>query len=166
MPYPRDARKNKSKIGRNMIANIKKFLNELTFDSQQEANDNISIEMASTVLLCEVMRADGKLDEQELQQLPRFISTHFQLSQEEISLLINEAIIMSEHATDFYQFTSKINTAFSINEKIEMVKHLWLLALADGEVTAVEEHTIRRIAGLLYLRQSEYIQAKDIIIQR
>ena len=47
-----------------------------------------------------------------------------------------------------------------------MVKNLWLLALADGEVSAVEEHTIRRIADLLHLRQSEYIQAKDIIIQQ
>ncbi|GHE99290.1 tellurite resistance TerB family protein [Thalassotalea profundi] len=149
-----------------MIANIKKFFNDLSINSQSESKDNLSIEMASTVLLCEVMRADGKLDEQELKQLPIFISHHFQLSQDEISLLINEAIAMSEHATDFYQFTSKINTAFSISEKIEMVKHLWLLALADGEVSAVEEHTIRRIADLLYLRQSEYIQAKDIIIQR
>lgn len=149
-----------------MIKKIKTFLNELANDNQDSSTNTLSIEMASTVLLCEVMRADGKLDENEMKQLSKLISQQFKLSQSEVAQLIKEAISTSENAIDFYQFTSKINTAYSIEQKIKMVKNLWLLALADGEVSAVEEHTIRRIADLLHLRQSEYIQAKDIIIQQ
>lgn len=151
-----------------MIEKIKQFLTELSNDNDNQARSTnaLSIEMASTVLLCEVMRADGKLDDQEIKKLSELISRRFKLNQDEISLLIKEAVTASENAIDFYQFTSKINSVYSIEEKIEMVKHLWLLALADGEVSAVEEHTIRRIADLLHLRQSEYIQAKDIIIQQ
>ena len=149
-----------------MIKKIKTFLNELANDNQDSSTNTLSIEMASTVLLCEVMRADGKLDENEMKQLSKLISQQFKLSQSEVAQLIKEAISTSENATDFYQFTSKINTAYSIEQKIKMVKNLWLLALADGEVSSVEEHTIRRIADLLHLRQSEYIQAKDIIIQQ
>ena len=149
-----------------MIKKIKTFLNELANDNQDSSTNTLSIEMASTVLLCEVMRADGKLDENEMKQLSKLISQQFKLSQSEVAQLIKEAISTSENAIDFYQFTSKINTAYSIEQKIKMVKNLWLLALADGEVSSVEEHTIRRIADLLHLRQSEYIQAKDIIIQQ
>ncbi|GAA5134072.1 TerB family tellurite resistance protein [Thalassotalea piscium] len=146
-----------------MITKIKQFLTELSEQETVNSDSELSIEMASTVLLCEVMRADGKLDEEELAQLTQLITHRFKLNEEEVSLLIKEAILTSEHAIDFYQFTSKINKNCTIKEKIEMVKHLWLLALADGEVSAIEEHTIRRIADLLHLRQSEYIQAKDVI---
>lgn len=149
-----------------MIQRIKKFLNELSNDNHDNSTNELSIEMASTVLLCEVMRADGKLDEDEMAHISKLISEQFKLSLDEVSLLIKDAISTSEDAIDFHQFTSKINKAYSIDKKIEMVKHLWLLALADGEVSAIEEHTIRRIANLLHLRQSEYIQAKDIIIQQ
>ena len=52
-----------------MIKKIKTFLNELANDNQDSSTNTLSIEMASTVLLCEVMRADGKLDENEMKQL-------------------------------------------------------------------------------------------------
>ncbi|MGB1198786.1 MAG: TerB family tellurite resistance protein [Thalassotalea sp.] len=149
-----------------MITKIKRFFTELADSTQPNTSNELSIEMASTVLLCEVMRADGKLDDEEIKLLSEQINHSFGLTQDEIAQLIQQAISTSEHATDFYRFTSKINQHYTINEKIEMVKHLWQLALADGEISAIEEHTIRKIADLLHLRQSEYIQAKDIIIKR
>ncbi|XQW85568.1 TerB family tellurite resistance protein [Thalassotalea piscium] len=149
-----------------MITKIKLFINALILENESLPTDELSIEMASTVLLCEVMRADGKLELQEMIQLAQIISHRFNLTQDEVELLIKEAMHTSESATDFYTFTSKINATYAIEDKIEMVKHLWLLALADGEVSAIEQHTIRRIADLLHLRQSEYIQAKDIIIDQ
>ena len=45
---------------------------------------------------------------------------------------------------------------------MNMVRLLWKIAYADGELAAIEEHIIRKIADLLYLRQSEYIQTKPI----
>ncbi len=37
---------------------------------------------------------------------------------------------------------------------------LWKVAYADGELASIEEHIIRKIADLLHLRHSEYIQTK------
>ena len=149
-----------------MLTKITQFFTDLASSTSSENVDELTSEMASTVLLCEVMKADGKLDQQEIAQLTQQITNRFHLTTVEVEQLITLAMSTSEHATDFYQFTSKINQHYSIREKIDMVTHLWQLALADGKVTAIEEHTIRRIADLLHLRQNEYIQAKDIIIQR
>ena len=41
-----------------------------------------------------------------------------------------------------------------------MLELLWQGAYADGELSSIEEHIIRKIADLLHLRHSEYIQTK------
>ena len=119
--------------------------------------------MACTVLLCEVMRADGLFDNQEQEKLSQIISDQFTLSPQEASELIKKATQLSEDATDFHQFTSTVNSSYSINQKIHMVSLLWQLAIADGEIASIEEHVIRKVADLLHLRHAEYIRAKDSI---
>ena len=80
--------------------------------------------------------------------------------EEEVKQIIDQALIQSEQATDFYQYTSKINQHFSIDQRITIVKQLWKMAYADGELASIEEHIIRKIADLLHLRHNEYIETK------
>jgi uncharacterized tellurite resistance protein B-like protein len=127
-------------------------------------NDEMTIEMACTVLLCEVMRADGRFDQSEQDKLQQIISVKFDLSFEQAKQLITQALEICEEATDFHQFTSTINNHFTINEKTHMVSLLWQLALADGELASIEEHIIRKVADLLHLRHAEYISAKSSVI--
>jgi uncharacterized tellurite resistance protein B-like protein len=84
----------------------------------------------------------------------------FNLNEEEVKQVIDEALMQSEQATDFYRYTSKINQHFSIEQRITMVEHLWKMAYADGELASIEEHVIRKIGDLLQLRHAEYIQTK------
>ncbi|GLX77848.1 hypothetical protein tinsulaeT_11880 [Thalassotalea insulae] len=146
-----------------MLAKIAKFFNDLQTDAVAES-DELSIEMACTVLLCEVMRADGHLDSSEQTMLTNTISQHFALAPEEVSALIEQAIALSEHAIDFHQFTSKVNQHYSATEKTQIVSLLWQLALADGKIASIEEHIIRKIADLLHLSRAEYIRAKESIL--
>ena len=88
------------------------------------------------------------------------VKEQFNLNEEEVKEVIDQALIQSEQATDFYQYTSKINQHFSIEQRITIVKHLWNMAYADGELASIEEHIIRKIADLLHLRHAEYIQTK------
>ena len=143
-----------------------KIFKQLIEDINQlpEPQQNHSVEVASAVLLCEVMRADGLLHQEEITHIKQALLKQFPNLAEQIEEIIEQAIALSENATDFYQFTSIINQAFSHEKRIEMVSMLWQLALSDGELVSIEEHTIRKIADLLHLRQSEYIQAKNTIL--
>jgi uncharacterized tellurite resistance protein B-like protein len=145
-----------------MIAKISAFFQNLNEDQQSTAEE-VSVEMACTVLLCEVMRADGHLDQQEQTALNQMISQHFSLNQEEVTQLINQALSLSEEAIDFHQFTTKINRNYSAKQKTEIVCLLWKLAISDGEIASIEEHIIRRIANLLHLKHGEYIAAKNSV---
>jgi len=146
-----------------MLDKISNFFQSLNVSSI-ETKETLSVEMACSVLLCEVMKADGHLDENEENVLITLITDHFSLQQDEVQELIKQATYLSEHATDFHQFTSKINSHYSPKEKAKIVTLLWKLALADGKVASIEEHIIRRIADLLHLSHAQYIHSKNVIL--
>jgi len=142
-----------------MLSKISAFFQSLGEDDGQQG-DVISLEIACSVLLCEVMLADGQLDNAEQKKLNNIISEQFKLSDSEVAEIIEHSLALCENATDFYQFTSKINENYSLEQRIKMLDLLWQVAYADGELASIEEHIIRKIADLLHLRHSEYIQTK------
>ncbi|WP_448549003.1 tellurite resistance TerB family protein [Thalassotalea fusca] len=142
-----------------MLHKIRQFFDSIT---QEETSQGaaLDIEVACAVLLFEVINADDELSPEEQEKLSTIIQGHFSLQHDEVSEIIEQAKKLSEDANDFHQFTSQVNRHYSAEEKTKIVALLWQLALADGHVSAIEEHTIRKIADLLYLRHGEYIQAK------
>lgn len=142
-----------------MLSKISAFFQSLAETENSQENE-ISLEIACSVLLCEVMLADGQLDDTEKAKLNDIISIQFQLTDIEVAEIIQHALLLCENATDFYQFTSKINESYSLEQRIKMLELLWQVAYADGELASIEEHIIRKIADLLHLRHSEYIQTK------
>lgn len=147
-----------------MLTKINSFFqslaNDLTESSAEQNSEEVTIEVACAVLLCEVMRADGHFDQQEQAKLALLLVEQFNLNEDEVKQIIDQALIQSEQATDFYRYTSKINEHFTIEQRITVVKQLWNMAYADGELASIEEHVIRKIADLLHLRHGEYIQTK------
>lgn len=143
-----------------MIDKITRFIKQLNTPTHTNNENELSLEVACTVLLCEVMKADGILQEQEKHALSVFISNQFNIDEIDMANLIQTALKVSDDAIDFYQFTQKVNQHYSIEQRIEIVGYLWKLAYSDGELAALEEHIIRKISDLLHLRQSEYIQTK------
>ena len=149
-----------------MIEKITAFFRSLEQQDEAQAQQHLSLELACTVLLCEVMRADGNLCAEEEIVLVHLVQAEFALSSQDAISLIDEAKVLCDDATDFQKFTSIINKSYDAQERTKIVALLWQLANADGHIDAVEEHTIRRIADLLYLRHSEYISAKSSVINK
>lgn len=147
-----------------MLNKISAFFTELVEDFQkttdQQKNTELSIEICCAVLLCEVMRADSAFTEEEQDSLTTILTNQFNLSSLEVTDILEKAFELSENASDFYQFTSKINQYYSLDERIKIVTLLWKVAFADGELASIEEHIIRKIADLLHLRHNEYIATK------
>lgn len=141
-----------------------KKLNELftSLLNPEEVNQSKppSLELACSVLLCEVMRADQDNSLAEQSKLKELIGVQFSLTEDEVNEIMAAALNLSENATDFYQFTTAINSAYSIEQRIKMVNLLWQVAYADGSLASIEEHIIRKIADLLHLRHGEYVATK------
>jgi uncharacterized tellurite resistance protein B-like protein len=65
-----------------------------------------------------------------------------------------------EQSVGLYSYTRTINAAWSEEQKFALVTALWRLAMANDELHRYEEHTIRKIAELLYLSHERFIEAK------
>lgn len=129
------------------------------FTPPAEQRETISYHRAVAALLMEVMLADHKITVEEEKQVKLLLNEVTDLG-EDIDVLFEQAIQGVEDANDLYQFTKVINAQASLDEKINLLKGLWLVALADGDLDAYEDHRIRRISELLFLSHSEFIQSK------
>ena len=143
-----------------MFNKINDFFNTLLATNESETVGQLSIEISCAVLLCEVMRADSVFTESEQDELSAILTKQFDLTAQEVNSILEQAFELSENASDFYQFTSKLNKHYSLDERIKIVTLLWQVAYADGDLANIEEHIIRKIADLLHLRHSEYIATK------
>ncbi|MBO1256131.1 TerB family tellurite resistance protein [Alteromonas sp. 5E99-2] len=143
---------------------LKTFLTLFENSQASETNEH-TVELATAALLSEVVRADNQIDAQELQAVKKQITTHFSLSKEELSTLLNDGQKQSEHAVDLIQFTSVINDTFELEQRVKILESLWQVALADGNIDKYEEYIIRKISDLLYIPHSRYIQAKLAVIE-
>jgi uncharacterized tellurite resistance protein B-like protein len=65
-----------------------------------------------------------------------------------------------KQATDYFQFTSLVNRHFTQEQKQSVIELMWQVAYADAEISAHENHLMRRIAELLHITHGDYIAAK------
>lgn len=119
-----------------------------------------SLELATAVLLVEVMRADPALGVAERQAVVGALREQFALTDDELARLIELAEQTARTASDFFQFSSVVNDRFNHDQKIRIVELMWQVAYADGHLDAHENHLIGRVAELLYVTHGQYIAAK------
>jgi len=142
---------------------IKKLLSLITpNDSESSDIPDHSIFVAAISLLIEVAKADHHLSEEEESKLLELVSTHFNESNQEHDELISLAKSKSENSTSLYEFTSVINESYSEDEKFQLIILMWKIAYIDNVIDKYEEHLIRRVADLIYVSHSKFIEAKHI----
>lgn len=141
-----------------MFSKLKSLFNEKEEQKPEDKTHNISL--AVTAVMIEIMNADDELDNNEHDAIFTAIEKRFNLSHEEVDALIVEAKAAQDKAMDLHQFTSLIIDHFSTEERIDILKELWLVAMADGKVDSYEEHMIRKLAKLIGVYHGEFIQAK------
>ncbi|TNF55154.1 TerB family tellurite resistance protein [bacterium] len=145
-----------------MVIAIKQFF-EKYIKSPAEEPDTISehsLQLATAVLLVEIMRADAKVNEDEQKTIISSVRSKFHLNEEEIHTLIELAHEKHSKSTDYYEFTSLINKGFTYEQKVRVVEHMWEVAFADAELDKHEEHIVRKIANLLFVKHKDFIDAK------
>ncbi|WP_026374480.1 TerB family tellurite resistance protein [Aestuariibacter salexigens] len=119
-----------------------------------------TIELATAALLCEIIRADQNTSDDEQRVYRDVLTQHFSLQDNELEELMKLGSEHVEEASDLVQFTRVINAECDAKQKGKILDDLWRIAFADGVLDAHEEHLIRRIADLLHLPHSQYIQSK------
>lgn len=118
------------------------------------------LQLAAAALLIELARADHRNDAREQQVIADAVRTTFQLDADTVAELVEDARRHADDATSLHQFTALINQQFDEEEKIELVRQMWRVACADGDIDRYEDHMIRKVAELIYVSHSQFIRTK------
>jgi uncharacterized tellurite resistance protein B-like protein len=90
----------------------------------------------------------------------RLLRESFELTQQDTALLLRRSEEQVDHAVALQNFTRQLTDALDERERGELVGMLWDVVYADGQVDRWEEHLVRRVADLLYIRHTEFIRYK------
>ncbi len=119
-----------------------------------------ALQLSTAVLLVEVMRSDPDMEAAERNTVVAALRDKFALSEDEVDRLLELAEKTSRDATDYYRFTSRINESFDAGQKLRMIEYMWRVAYADGNLSAHENHLMRKVADLLHISHGDYVAAK------
>ena len=146
-----------------MIASIREFFNQLVEPGIREdgAGSERALQLATAALLLEMMRSDDRIRDEERLAIAAALRQQFGLDGAQLDTLVSLAEQEARQATDYYQFTSLINTRCDAAQKIRIVENLWRVAIADGHLDAHELHLMRKIADLLHVGHADYVAAKQ-----
>ena len=86
--------------------------------------------------------------------------TTYKIDEIEIDELILDASQSVQESTSLYGYTRIVNDEFSYDEKLNLLKNLWKIAYADGNLDKYEEHLIRKISDLIHVSHRDYINIK------
>jgi uncharacterized tellurite resistance protein B-like protein len=145
-----------------MLRALKNFFNHLVAQATEPtpAERQSTLNLATAVLLVEVMRADPAKTAMERQAVVRTLQQRLQLDGAALMQLVQQAEQSAASAYDYQRFTSRLNAHCTPAQKIQIVQDMWQVAYANGQLGALENSVVNQVAGLLYVTHGEYIAAK------
>jgi uncharacterized tellurite resistance protein B-like protein len=140
-----------------MLDRLKRFF-AATDDAATD--DQAVLHLAAAVLLVEVAKADHSLQESELERLKTVLAEHWGLGPKDLADLVEVAHDTAEADVSLHRQIDLINRHFTAGQKLDLVRGLWEVACADGEIHHHEEALIRRLADLIYVSHTDFIRSK------
>ncbi|MCG6201511.1 TerB family tellurite resistance protein [Psychromonas antarctica] len=146
-----------------MISKIKTFFNSiLEQENIPAAADDHRI--AITALLCEVCNADHIISEEEEITIERTLSKLLLIDQTQAKSLLQTGKEKIKSSNSLFDFTSQLRAA-DYDIRSRLIRAMWEVAYADNHLDPIEEHIIRKVSDLIYVKHSEFIRTKLSVIE-
>ena len=136
-------------------------LTQLGEPTTQKGNDRDELGMALAVLMLEVAKSDFQESDSEIQSMTAWLkSQDLGLNHDNVTRLLDSARGEQARSAGLFAYTRYACEQMSMEERVELVEQLWLIAYADGVIDKYEEAAIRKASELLYVSHSDFIRAK------
>lgn len=139
---------------------LKAWWQKFQGNASEPENHTRKIQLATAALLIEITRADATVDAVEEQHVEALLREHTGLQDEALKQLIQEADTAVDEAVSLVDFSRVLVETLSLEERGEVVDMLWQVAYADGRIDRYEDYYVRKLADLLYVPHSRFVQAK------
>ena len=136
------------------------------FQSPRPHKAQAGLELAATSLMLEAAGLDGEVDHRELAVIVEMLARHFDLSAEEAKVLIEEAEALVANSVQMLSFTRPLKDGLAPEERVKIIEMLWEVTYADGHAHHNESNLVRRVAGLIYVSDTEAGAARKRVLAR
>ena len=144
-----------------MLDRVRDWLSKAKDDTASVAeSDDQRIALASAMLLLEVAWADHEITQDELGFIRTSLMSLYDVDSDQIDQIVGDARRNHEASSSIFPFTRELNGSLTYDRKVLLLEHLWRLISFKDEGFHYEEHAIRRVADLIYVRHSDFIKAK------
>ena len=149
-----------------MITKLQTFFDRYLSEKRQDETPlEHRLQLAASALMVEMMHVDETVTDHENKKIRTLIKQRYELDEAEIEDLIDLAHNEKHEATDYYAFTSLLNTHYTQQQKIKLVEDLWHIAYSDEELDKYEEHLLRRLSELLHVPHQDFIRTKHKVLK-
>lgn len=113
-------------------------------------------------ILIECAKEDGKMSDDETNQIKLILTHKLKLTSEDIEKLLYEAIQKSNERVELYSITKNIRDKFSRDEILDLFVSMWEIILVDNIIDDFEASLMTKLVGLFHLTGRESSNAKEI----
>ena len=146
-----------------MIGSLKALFGKSEEVDEKEIEHRLHL--AAGALLVEMSRADYVIEPTEQKTLESVLCQALDLTEEEISELVTLSAQAADKATSLYEFTRLINDHYSPEEKHTLIRSMWKVAFADGDLDKYEERLIRQVSDLIHVGHRDFIRLKMEVVE-
>jgi uncharacterized tellurite resistance protein B-like protein len=131
---------------------------------QEDERDDPRVAVAA--LMFHVIDADGVRESAERARLNEELSRTYAITGAELERVTAAGEAAEREAVDLYAFTSILNRRLEHAERVELVRILWEMVYADGELHELEDSIVRRVAELLGVEAGDRVALRRQVERR
>ena len=124
------------------------------------------LRLASAALLVHASMIDGQVDPSERRKLKELLRERFDLGDDEVRRLVQEAGVEESQSVDLYGFTNILCRELDQDGRKRIVEMLWEMAMADGVVHEFESNLVWRTAELLGVSTRDRVTLRQAVAAR
>ncbi len=143
------------------VSKFSEVLDQCMLDAEQRKNNRVDAKIAAAILLIAVVKADGRVERLEFAEVIEILSKRFNLPASEVGQLLEQASDSARMEHDLKDFTLHLRNAWNQQERLNLLKSFWEIAIADNLIDDRERSLIQRLAHLLDLPADEIAKAHD-----
>lgn len=149
-----------------VITKFSDVLEQCMPDKQDVDNLKVDAPTSAAVLLVAVIKADGVVDRLEFAEVIDILGRRFQMSAGMVGRLLEGASDSVSMQYDLEVFTQYLRDQWSHDERRELLKNFWEIAIADNLIDDRETTLIEKLAKLLNLTAEEITDARALAEQQ
>jgi uncharacterized tellurite resistance protein B-like protein len=144
---------------------LKKIQAFFAAEAPDDVDDEAALHLAAAMLLIEVAKSDHVVRDMQIERLKDVLRSEWALDDSDLSDLLRVARDAAEAHASLHEQIALINGNFSVRQKFNLVRGLWEVAYANGELHHHEELLIRRLADLMHVSHTDFIRSKHLVLE-